>query len=88
VDTKILQTSPLDVQGVPVEIAFDVHPEQYPHGVELLLMLPGKLQPFGKIEVKRGVILMALPPMIAANLRALHAKEMADHAKKQAANGG
>jgi hypothetical protein len=84
-DAKIITPSPLAVQpGINLEIAFDVDPEAFPHGVELVLMKPGALDPIGKIQVKPGHMLAAMSLEVSAHLRAQFRKQIEAHLKKQA----
>jgi hypothetical protein len=83
-NAPLVTPSPLAVQGVNAQIAFDVDPEAFPDGVEFLICRPGKLEPIGKLEVVRGAILIAMPPEVATNMRAQLRKAFAEHQKKQA----
>jgi hypothetical protein len=84
-DAKIITPSPLAVQpGINLEIAFDVDPEMFPNGVEFVVMKPGSLEPIGKIEVKPGHMLAAMPLEMSMHLRVQFKKQIEAHLKKQA----
>lgn len=57
--------------GLNLEAFFDVDPEKYPEGVQLMVMLPGQINvPILGVNVMRGAILCALHPDQAKHLRA------------------
>jgi hypothetical protein len=56
--------------GLNLEVFFDVDPEKYPDGVQLMVMLPGQVGvPIVGVSVKRGAMLIALHPDQAKHLR-------------------
>jgi hypothetical protein len=86
-DAPKLLSKPLDIYGQQVQVAFDVDPETFPNGVEFLLMVPGSLEPLGKLEVARGAMLLAMPAEMAVHFRAQIKKVIVDAQKKAAAQG-
>ena len=73
---------PFDPSGVPeiapgahglfghqVQIVANVDPELFPNGLEMIVMVPGSLEPFGKIMCPPGAMLAAIPDQMAAHIR-------------------
>jgi hypothetical protein len=86
-DAKVLKPNPLAVGGAQFQIAFDVDPDQFPHGCEFIIMRPGSIEPLGKMEVVRGCLIAVIPPEVAHHMRPMIKKSIADQAKQAAANG-
>ncbi len=89
-DDIILLAHQLNIPGIPfpVPVFLDVHPELYPHGVEVSAHRPGELEMVGQQKLERGSMLILLPPVLASNARAqAKANYDAAAARTQAAGG-
>lgn len=64
------QISPgnLNVAGAQIEIAGYVDPEQFPNGMEMVIMRPGVLEPVGTVVVRKGCMIGVIPPEMAQHL--------------------
>ena len=64
-----IQAGLVQVAGQQVQIVWDVDPEQFPNGLDLLMVEPGKLAPFGKITIGKNQMIAVVPPTMASALR-------------------
>ena len=67
--TPIIQPGQVDIAGAQIEIALDVNPQQYPNGMEFLIMVPGQIEPLGKMLLRGGCMLAVVPPEMAKHIR-------------------
>lgn len=66
--SKIVGAAEASVLGHKID-AFDVRPEQFPDGVDLVLMQPGHLEPLFANRAPAGSMLLFVKPELAAQLR-------------------
>jgi hypothetical protein len=57
------------IMGNNLTIVADADPEHFPHGLQLLIMAPGSLQPLGGGPIPPGHMLAIVPPEIAKMIR-------------------
>lgn len=73
------RTLPLGGEGIAV-IA-DAMPEFFPLGLEVVLCVPGKIEPVGRIVMPAGTMLAIVPPGMSGQIRRELRKKLAQQAK-------
>ena len=59
---KIITPTQVQQMGFSFDIIGYAHPEQYPDGVDVIVMAPGQLEPLGSVRLKKGCGLVGVHP--------------------------
>ncbi len=83
-----IQPGQLAALGENFEIIADADPEKFPHGLQLVIMAPGQMQPLGIYTLTPGGMVARIPNNMAAGVRP-HMRKMLEtiQAGKVAAPG-
>ena len=84
---QLIQPAAVNIANEQLDAVCDANPALYPLGLELVVCVPGALEPIGKIHVPSGRAVALLPLGMSAHLRAAVGKAI-EEAQKQAAGQG
>lgn len=73
----LIQPAQATVLDQNIVVLGDADPEAYPNGIEVVLMEPGKLTPFGRFIVQPGNMVIIPPIQMSAQLRGMIKQHMA-----------
>jgi hypothetical protein len=68
-EAPIIAPGQAPLYGQQINIVANVDPEQFPNGLELVIMVPGQLEAFGKIICPAGAMIAEVPTAMAIELR-------------------
>jgi hypothetical protein len=64
-NTPKIQPANAEAAGIPFQPIAYADPQKAPNGIDVILTLPGKIEPEGMINLPKGCMLVAFPPEVA-----------------------
>ncbi|MGH7186956.1 MAG: hypothetical protein ACREIB_11865 [Pseudomonadota bacterium] len=73
--------------GIAMNFIADADPASFPHGMDVIISAPGRIEPIGHLLIAKGCMVVVLPPQPFTDAIRKQVRAQIEAARKAADNG-